>query len=677
VQGAAADFAYWDLFARPPGSPTNVNYNYANPPALLNGLGEDDEGHLTTAFATRTTLVQTGTPNCFITSSGAIYSFSDTIELEVPYTPPATTTDDVTNVIFQTQTGGSRLNVNSVRLRYTSGAQTIDVAPVFKALDDPQTGAFGERLISAFQWNLTGLAVRNFKIVFAAPGASMALWQSQLDVVVGGTFVQQLGYLLSTRARPLTRFGRPGSVDKNLPITADGRYFLEGDHLNLLANTETGWLHTGWYYNNAPVTTSSLPLVFPAQDITVTALFAPEDYESWRETMFDHANEILGTEDDYTDNLISDELVDHDSDGLINAGEYAFGGDPYEDDAARWSPQMLLVDVSGVMHPAIRYRTNGAPPSNGDTTFVVQLSTDNGSTWKDNSTEPTAVEYSRVLQADGSELVTERAVLPASALPVLAMRVDWTAAGIDGLALEPAPLAITTASPLVGGTVGVTYSATLAGTGGTAPYSWSVSHGTMPGGLNLSSEGVLSGTPSAHGEFSFTVQLTDANGISITKELAVTVQPFIISTETLAGAALGLSYSSTLVTSGGSEPFAWSLSDGSLPPGLTLENTGQLTGIPTTAGSYIFTVQVSDASTFTTTKIYSLAVLDISTPATLASAVIGKAYSAALEATGGTAPYAWQITSGSLPAGLNFGRRPHHRHTCHSRLIKFYRATHR
>ena len=652
---SGTDFAYWDLFARPPGSPVNVNYNYANPPALLNGLGEDDEGNPTTAFSARTSLIQTGTPNCFITSSGAIYSFSDTITLEVPYTPPSNTTDEVTNVIFQAQAGGARLNVNSLLLRYTNTqGDTVDVSPVFKALDDPQTGAFSERIISAFQWNLTGLGVRQFKILFAAPGASMALWQSQLDVVVGGTFVQQLGYLLSTRARPLTRFGRPGSVDKNLPITADGRYFLEGEALNLLPQAEIGWLHTGWYYNGAPVTTSTLSLSFPAHDISVTALYAPEDYEAWREAMFDHANAILGTEDDYLDNTISDELVDHDGDGLINAGEYAFGSDPYEEDDARWSPQMLLLDVGGVTYPALRYRTNGAPPSNGDTAFVVQLSTNNRSTWQDNSVSPTTVEVSRALQPDGSELVTERTVQPLSALPVYALRVDWTAAGIDGIALEPAPLEIISSGTFAGGTVGVSYSITVAGTGGTSPYTWSVSGGALPGGLSLnSSTGELSGVPSAHGAFSFTLELTDANAVSTTQAATLDVQPFIISTVSLPGAALGSAYDTTLATSGGTAPFTWSLSSGVLPPGLSVESDGRITGTPTVAGSYSFTVQVSDASTFTTTRLYGLAVLDISTGSALSSGVVGKPCSAALSAVGGTQPYAWSISAGTLPAGLS------------------------
>ena len=75
-----------------------------------------------------------------------------------------------------------------------------------------------------------------------------------------------------------------------------------------------------------------------------------------------------------------------------------------------------------------------------------------------------------------------------------------------------APLSITTAS-LPGGNIGVAYSATLVAAGGTTPYTWSITAGTLPAGLTLNgSTGVISGTPTAAGSSSFTVQVTDATG---------------------------------------------------------------------------------------------------------------------------------------------------------------------
>jgi len=88
-----------------------------------------------------------------------------------------------------------------------------------------------------------------------------------------------------------------------------------------------------------------------------------------------------------------------------------------------------------------------------------------------------------------------------------------------------APVAptISTASPLPGGTVGTAYSQALAATGGTSPYSWSVSAGTLPAGLSLSPAGVLSGTPTAQGGYNFTVRVTGNNGASSTKPLSLTI----------------------------------------------------------------------------------------------------------------------------------------------------------
>ena len=80
----------------------------------------------------------------------------------------------------------------------------------------------------------------------------------------------------------------------------------------------------------------------------------------------------------------------------------------------------------------------------------------------------------------------------------------------------PAPLAITTNSPLPGGTVGVAYSATLARSGGTPPYTWSITAGCCPAGLTLTaSTGSIAGTPTTAGTFTFTVQV-DGFGHSYT-----------------------------------------------------------------------------------------------------------------------------------------------------------------
>ena len=86
----------------------------------------------------------------------------------------------------------------------------------------------------------------------------------------------------------------------------------------------------------------------------------------------------------------------------------------------------------------------------------------------------------------------------------------------------PPPLEITTTS-LPDGTVGVAYSKTLAATGGTTPYTWFPVSGSLPGGLSLSEGGVISGTPTAEGDFNFTVKVTDANSQTDTQALSIHV----------------------------------------------------------------------------------------------------------------------------------------------------------
>jgi mono/diheme cytochrome c family protein len=87
-----------------------------------------------------------------------------------------------------------------------------------------------------------------------------------------------------------------------------------------------------------------------------------------------------------------------------------------------------------------------------------------------------------------------------------------------------APLSVTTSS-LAGGTVGSAYSQTLAATGGTAPYTWTVSAGTLPAGMGISAAGVISGPPTAAGTASFTVTVTDSAtpAATATKALSINV----------------------------------------------------------------------------------------------------------------------------------------------------------
>ncbi len=234
------------------------------------------------------------------------------------------------------------------------------------------------------------------------------------------------------------------------------------------------------------------------------------------------------------------------------------------------------------------------------------------------------------------------------------------------IAVAVTPVQITS-STVPSGQVGTGYSTTLGASGGTTPYSWSISSGALPAGVTLSAAGTLSGTPTASGSFTFTAKVTDSTTPtaqtateSLTLTIAAAVSPVTITTSTLPAGQVGVAYSTLLVASGGTTPYSWSLGSGILPAGLSLSTGGTLSGTPTAAGSFTFTVKVTDSTTPTAqTATKSLTFIAAAanppvqiTTTSVPAGQVSVAYSTTLQATEGTTPYTWSITSGSLPVGL-------------------------
>ncbi|HWR35740.1 MAG TPA: putative Ig domain-containing protein, partial [Clostridia bacterium] len=223
-----------------------------------------------------------------------------------------------------------------------------------------------------------------------------------------------------------------------------------------------------------------------------------------------------------------------------------------------------------------------------------------------------------------------------------------------------APLTISTTA-LPGGIVGSSYSQTLVTTGGIPGYLWSIASGSLPSGISLGSNGTISGTPTAAGTASFTVRATDSmtpTPQTATQTLTISVVSALsITTSALSGGVAGTAYSQTLNATGGTPGYTWSLASGSLPSGLSLAANGTISGTPTGSGTWNFTVLATDATSptpQTTTKALAITIvpaLSIST-ASLPNGQVSGAYSQALSASGGTAPYNWAIIGGALPAGL-------------------------
>ncbi len=155
---------------------------------------------------------------------------------------------------------------------------------------------------------------------------------------------------------------------------------------------------------------------------------------------------------------------------------------------------------------------------------------------------------------------------------------------------------------LPAGTVGSAYNQTVSASGGSGSYTFAVTGGSLPTGLTLTStSGQISGTPTttSGSPFSFTVTATDASTSCMGSRgysIAINCPAITLSPSSLPSGTVGASYSQTISASGTAGPYSFSVTTGSLPPGLMLSTAGQLSGTPTQSGSSTFTVTATDAT---------------------------------------------------------------------------------
>lgn len=197
-------------------------------------------------------------------------------------------------------------------------------------------------------------------------------------------------------------------------------------------------------------------------------------------------------------------------------------------------------------------------------------------------------------------------------------------------------------------------------TGGTPGFTYALASGSnLPAGLTLSTAGLISGTPTAAAASpTFDVVATDSRGCTATATFTLATNPALALTAVpLPDGIVGTGYPVTTIPSatGGSGPYTYTATN--LPPGLTFNPvTREVTGIPTTKGSYIVPVNVTDADGNSIQTNFTINVVDpLSLPAaTLANGTTGVAYPPQTipSAVGGTTPYTY--TASGLPAGLTF-----------------------
>jgi hypothetical protein len=145
--------------------------------------------------------------------------------------------------------------------------------------------------------------------------------------------------------------------------------------------------------------------------------------------------------------------------------------------------------------------------------------------------------------------------------------------------------------------------------GGTGPYQYSVTAGSLPPGLSLDAGGGnITGIPATAGTYQFTITATDSTPNPDTGSNAYTLQiappavTLTLNPASLPAACIPFTYPETITASGGTEPYQYAVTSGILPPDLSLDaGSGTFSGTATTEGSYTFTVTATDSSPFPNT----------------------------------------------------------------------------
>lgn len=225
------------------------------------------------------------------------------------------------------------------------------------------------------------------------------------------------------------------------------------------------------------------------------------------------------------------------------------------------------------------------------------------------------------------------------------------------------------------GQIGLPYVFSLSALNGQTPLTFTTDTGTLlPPGVTLSAAGLLSGTPTAAGNFVLYYHITDAGGNVRYLSTSISVYPGPIGINTQAGTgsllpsgtvntAYTLALNDLLSGGYGTPPFTWTVYDGTLPPGLSIVPgsglvSATLSGTTTTAGTYTFSLLITDANA-QHALIKSLQ-LTVSTggltppPGPLPPAIAGVSYVTSLTPFGGVPPYNFATEYDSdMPVGLS------------------------
>jgi hypothetical protein len=278
-------------------------------------------------------------------------------------------------------------------------------------------------------------------------------------------------------------------------------------------------------------------------------------------------------------------------------------------------PPGLTMDKSGLVH--------GTPSASGSYSFWVELSDEN----------PPSQSWCR---------------------PSTAQR-EFTIKVIEGLVIDQRQ------GNLGAAALNQPYSLQLSAKGG-GTLTWSIISGQPPIGIAINTgTGLLSGTPTQTGDFTFKVQVTDGTRKDVQTYTLSVVQPLAVTNPAAKGAEVGIPVSVQPSATGGRPPYKWSAAN--LAAGLAIDpSTGAISGTPTAPSNGPAKVTITDSigltQTFDVNVAVSprLAVVKLPLPA----GKVGKTYRARVSTTGGVAPRTWAIIGGrpgTLPPGIKFSKR--------------------
>ncbi|GAA4804274.1 putative Ig domain-containing protein [Lysobacter hankyongensis] len=212
-------------------------------------------------------------------------------------------------------------------------------------------------------------------------------------------------------------------------------------------------------------------------------------------------------------------------------------------------------------------------------------------------------------------------------------------------------------------TYGAAYTQTFTAGGGIGPYTYSVT-GTLPTGLSLSGD-TVSGTPTVPGNYIVLITATDTGStgtgapftIGQSYTFNVAAPTIAVNPATLPNPVAASAYSQTITATGGVAPYGFSITAGSLPPGITLASSGALSGTSNQVGTYNFTATATDNFGQTGSRAYTVTIaaptLTMTPAAGTLNAPYATAFSQTFTASGGSNSFSYTLT-GALPAGLTF-----------------------